>query len=206
MWWSTSSMAAKAARGGLGSVCVAMTVGSRVVSETESVSYDIGGLSGLGRGNLGMGGAATVLGGGIGSMVTTGALRVALTASEATVWQSDSSVVGMAGLDRRVLGSSMAAVTCGSAAGSLTEVMSFDRMVLSSARKANTAAHRSGEVRVMGRGYGGGRAERTHASRDDRVRVERVAVQHGHGLQGQPVAAGNATGGAHGGEDVELRD
>ena len=64
MWWSTSSMAAKAARGGLGSVCVAMTVGSRVVSETESVSYDIGGLSGLGRGNLGMGGAATVLGGG----------------------------------------------------------------------------------------------------------------------------------------------
>jgi hypothetical protein len=156
MWWSTSSMAAKAARGGLGSVRVAMTVGNRVVSATESVSYDIGGLSGLGRGNLGMGRAATVLGGGMGSMVTTGALRVASTASEATVWQSDSSVVGMAGLDRRVLGSSMAAVTCGSAAGSLTEMMSFDRMVLSSARKANTAAHRSGEVRVMGGGYGGG--------------------------------------------------
>jgi hypothetical protein len=147
MWWSTSSMAAKAARGGLGSVRVAMTVGSRVVSATECVSYDIGGLSGLGRGNLGMGGAATVLGGGIGSMVTTGALRVASTASEATVWQSDSSVVGMAGLDRRVLGSWMVAVTCGSAAGSLTEVMSFDRMVLSTCFFANIAG--TGAIRLV---------------------------------------------------------
>ena len=149
-------MAAKAARGRLGSMRIAMTVGSSAVSATDSMSYDVVGLSGMGRANLGMGGAATVLGRGMGSMDATGTLRVAWTGSEATTWQSDSSVVGMAGLDRRVLGSSRAVMTCGGASGSLTDAMSFDRMVLSSTGKANTAAHWSSEVRVVGSGYGVG--------------------------------------------------
>ena len=154
VWMSTSSMMAKVARGRAGSLRVAMTAGMIAVSETNSMSYDGVGVSGLERGNLARGGALVVVGGGIGSMDTTGAVRGAWTASEATMWQSDSSITGMAGVDRRRMGSARVAVTSGGLGGSATNGVSFDRMELSSAGKANTAAHQAGVVRVSGIGYG----------------------------------------------------
>jgi hypothetical protein len=48
VWWSVSSMAAKVASGRAASARMAMTAGTRVVSDTGCMSYDTVLLQGLG--------------------------------------------------------------------------------------------------------------------------------------------------------------
>ncbi|MGB1593139.1 MAG: IPT/TIG domain-containing protein, partial [Promethearchaeia archaeon] len=158
IWMSTSSVAGKAARGHSRSATVGLTVGNRMGSVTSSMSHDRVAVSGLrAKANMARGEEVMVTGGGMGSgMDKSATLRVAGTASEATVWQSDSTVRGMAGQDRRMLGSAQVVVTSGEATGSLTSAMSFDRMVVGGAERVNTAGHWSATAVVLARiGYGG---------------------------------------------------
>jgi hypothetical protein len=153
-WESETSVRCLTSSGAMGTLRMAMTAGERSGSGSAMHSVDVGGLSVTGRSNgAGTGSASlTVHGSGLGLVLYTAMGRMGETGCEGTEWESETSVRCLTSSGSR--GTRRVAMTAGDQGGSLTRVMSFGALVLSSSRRSNAAGTGSAFVTVHGAGLG----------------------------------------------------
>ena len=153
-WASDTAMLALVGGGVMRSGQVSVTAGMLVGSLSSGFSVGRGVISLMRRSNVPTSGSVsiTVYGAGAGHEAYTGVLRVGLTACQATIWQSDTSLVCQVG--SRVMGSVLVSVSVGQQVGSMTSGVSADTGMMSVTGRRNTAATGSASITVFGAGLG----------------------------------------------------
>jgi hypothetical protein len=151
-WQSETSVRCGAAQGIQKSRRAALTVGEQGGSLTQVLSFDLAGLSILGRQNApGTGSASlTVHGARMGTLRYSTMSRGGHTTCESTEWQSETSV--RCGTAAGLTGTRRVVMTVGEQKGSVSQGWSVESLGLSSMRVKNLAGTGSAFVTVYGTG------------------------------------------------------
>ena len=152
-WVSDTSALCRAGLALAGTRAVAVTVGVGGGSATEAGSADRADASGLRRSNQAATGSVemTVVGGGMGLTGVSPTGTVAGSACEQSTWLSDSSLRSIVSTESGSRGSSVASITLGRLAGSVTHGVSLDTALLSMVSNQITARS---SVSVVGSNFG----------------------------------------------------
>jgi hypothetical protein len=153
-WESETSVRCLVGHGARGTRRVAMTVGDRSGSMSETYSSDIVGAGMTSRGNRAGTGSAlvTVDGSGLGLVSLTAMGRMGQTGCEGTEWESETSVRCLVG--RGIQGTRRMAITACEWDGTGSAMYTMDGGSLSATRESNRAGTGSASVTVHGAGLG----------------------------------------------------
>jgi hypothetical protein len=154
VWRSDVTVVCKAAAGLLRSMRIAVTSGVQVGSLTESASYDLPSPKTSNKANAPSFSRNVVdsFGSGFGKVLHTATGRTGNTQCETTLWSSDSTIICLVAAGRSR--TSTFVVTAGLQSGSLSDMVSYDIAVLSSAVPRILATTGRTETTIFGSTFG----------------------------------------------------
>ena len=189
-WVSDSTILCRTPTGRQGSIKQIFTIGEQGASLSQSITFDVGELSGVtGTNRAGTGSASvTVAGAGLDLAAYTTRMRVRETGCEATEWESETSVRCMVGHGAR--GTRRVVMTAGARLSSVSQAFSLDAAVLSLMRRSNRGGSGSASLTVHGANMG--HVGCSGVSREGHTRCEAtewesetsVRCMVGHGARG----------------------